>query len=73
MPPVWASAGDWSTLLQARAQANSADPPGNLWFQMTAPDGSLRRIHSGLVSAKLARGWTIGGEFVEDDSGEFPA
>lgn len=70
---TWEPAGPWTALLQARHGANVADPPGNLWFRMTAPDGHQARIHSGLVSAKLRQGWTLGGEFTQRDDGEFPA
>ena len=72
MAKSWGTPGPWTSLLQARQGVNLADPPGNLWFRMTAPDGRQARIHSGLVSAKLARGWTLGGEFVQTDDGEFP-
>lgn len=72
MPPVWQSPGTWSAALQARQAITSNDLPGNLWFRMTAPDGTQRRIHSGLAARKLAKGWFLAGEFVQQDDGEFP-
>jgi hypothetical protein len=72
-PPVWGAPGAWTALLQARLTASQAEPPGNLWFRMTAPDGRQARIHSGLVGQKLRGGWTLGGEFTETDDGVFPA
>ena len=70
---TWDAPGTWTSTLQTRFQASTADPPGNLWFRMTAPDGRQARIHSGLVSAKLRQGWTLGGEFTQRDDGEYPA
>ena len=72
MAKSWEAPGAWTTLLQARLGASVAEPPGNLWFRMTAPDGRQARIHSGLVSQKLRHGWTLGGEFTQTDDGEFP-
>ena len=72
MAPVWGPPGDWTARLQALQTLSPADPPGNLWFRMTAPDGRQARVHSALALQKLRRGWTLGGEFVQQDDGEFP-
>ena len=71
----WQMPSGGAALLQALHNNERKTPPGHLWLLMQPPQGGPpRRVHSGLASVKLQRGWTITGEFLEDlsDNSVFP-